>query len=248
MAIHTDYKKNRDAASHTSTTHRESDMSIKVLASANKNLIVEGIFANITSQNDLKLVGVAGDHLTYLRLYEELKPDVVLLCDNLNGQSSLGLIREIVRKHPEIKIVSINSSCTRQTILETIQAGAKGYVSPVNCDSVELLRAIRTVAQGSTYICEAALSFIEKTPAGAGLGGASASVHCYTASNSVLGAREEQVLRLIADGNSSKEIAQQLYIATSTVEVHRRNIMDKTGLRNIADLTRYAIRTKLIEL
>ncbi len=224
-------------------------MTIKVLGSAKKNLITQGIFANLTEENDIEVVGVAGDHFAYLHLYAELKPDVVLLCGSLNGQKSLGLIREMVDQYPEIKVISITNSCSRNVVLETMHAGARGYVSPSNCDFVELLLAIRTVVQGSTYICQAALGAIDKTLVGAeSLLSDSSGSSLLKVISSELGAREEQVLRLLAEGYPSKAIAQELSIATSTVEVHRRNIMDKTGLRNIADLTRYAIRSKLVEL
>lgn len=223
-------------------------MVIKVLGSAKKNLIMQGIFANLTVQNDIGLVGVAADHLAYLRLYEELKPDVVLLCGNLNGQRSLGLIREMIERYPGIKVISITSSCRSNVVIETMHAGARGFVSPSHSDAAELLLAIRTVAQGSTYISQAASGSHDNASSSVYIQPDVAASSFLKHSTSELGVREEQVLRLLAEGYPSKAIAQELNIATSTVEVHRRNIMDKTGLRNIADLTRYAIRSKLVEL
>jgi two-component system NarL family response regulator len=123
--------------------------------------------------------------------------------------------------------------------MEILDTGAKAYVSTTSSVD-ELMSAIRAAASGRVYLCQSA---------------ASEMVDCFRKVSSgdrpaknLLGNREEQVLRQIADGYSSKEIARNLLIAPSTVEVHRRNIMRKIGLHKVADLTRYAIRHHMVSV
>jgi two-component system NarL family response regulator len=136
-------------------------------------------------------------------------------------------------------MVAFSGDTHRHSIIEVLDAGAKGYVSTTSSID-ELMSAIRSVASGRHYLCQTAASemmaSVRKMRAGDGSG------------KNHLGSREEQVLRLIADGFSSKEIARNLQIAPSTVEVHRRNIMRKVGLHKVADLTRYAIRNQMVSV
>ncbi len=134
-----------------------------------------------------------------------------------------------------IKVLGLSTFADRRMVLQMLQAGARGYVVK-SAGSEELLRGIRAVALGETYLyAEAAAAIVDslrkQSPPG---------IHSET-----LGRREREVLQLLASGKTSAQIAEALHIATGTVEVHRRNIMRKLDLHNVAELTRYAIREGL---
>jgi two-component system NarL family response regulator len=171
-------------------------------------------------------------------LCNELAPHVVLIGMHANNQQDLSLMHKLQVSQCRVHMVAFSGDSDRHAIIEILDAGAKGYVATTSSMD-ELIAAIRAAAAGRVYLCQTAASemdSVRKFRAGDGL------------VRGALGGREEQVLRLIADGFSSKEIARNLQIAPSTVEVHRRNIMRKVGLHKVADLTRYAIRNQMVSV
>jgi two-component system NarL family response regulator len=172
-------------------------------------------------------------------LCSELAPHVVLIGMHANNQQDLALIHALAASRSSPHMVAFSGESDRHAIIEILDAGAKGYVATTSSID-ELIAAIRAAAAGRVYLCQTAagemMASVRKFRAGDGL------------VRGALGGREEQVLRLIADGLSSKEIARNLQIAPSTVEVHRRNIMRKVGLHKVADLTRYAIRNQMVSV
>jgi two-component system NarL family response regulator len=168
-----------------------------------------------------------------------LTPHVVLLGMHSNNQQELALMHTLAAYRSSPHMVAFSGDSDRHAIIEILDAGAKGYVATTSSID-ELIAAIRAAAAGRVYLCQTAagemMASVRKFRAGDGL------------ARGALGGREEQVLRLVADGLSSKEIARNLQIAPSTVEVHRRNIMRKVGLHKVADLTRYAIRNQMVSV
>jgi two-component system NarL family response regulator len=214
-------------------------MSIRVLLSSKHKVVSEGIAAVLRTHPDINLVGMADSDETTQSLCQESVPDVLLIGMHANDKQDLSLMQKIAHSPPSPPMVAFSGDSDRHSIIEILDAGAKGYVSTTSSID-ELLSAIRSVAAGRIYLCQTAASemmaSVRKIRAGEGVG------------KGHLGDREEQVLRLIADGFSSKEIARNLQIAPSTVEVHRRNIMRKVGLHKVADLTRYAIRNQMVSV
>jgi two-component system NarL family response regulator len=172
-------------------------------------------------------------------LCSEMTPHVVLLGMHSNNQQELALMHALAAHRSSPHMVAFSGDSDRHAIIEILDAGAKGYVATTSSMD-ELIAAIRAAAAGRVYLCQTAagemMASVRKFRAGDGL------------ARGALGGREEQVLRLVADGLSSKEIARNLQIAPSTVEVHRRNIMRKVGLHKVADLTRYAIRNQMVSV
>jgi two-component system NarL family response regulator len=168
-----------------------------------------------------------------------LAPHVVLIGMHTNNQQDLTLMHALGAGRNSPQMVVFSGDSDRHSIIEILDAGAKGYVATTSSID-DLIAAIRAAAAGRVYLCQTAagemMASVRKFRAGDGL------------IRGALGGREEQVLRLIADGFSSKEIARNLQIAPSTVEVHRRNIMRKVGLHKVADLTRYAIRNQMVSV
>ena len=211
-------------------------MSIRVLLSCGHKIIAEGIAAILRTHADVQLVANAEDAAQTRSLCLQLQPDVVVQGADPQSAADVALTRWLAEQQPRSEVVAFSIECDRGAVLQMMQAGASGFVSS-RSGMDELLQAIRAVSAGRSYLCPLA--------AGAMVDGLrKRSAHGV----GQLGEREEQVLCLIADGYSSKEIARNLQIAPSTVEVHRRNIMRKVGLHKVADLTRYAIRNQMVRV
>ena len=212
-------------------------MAIRVLISHKHKTIAEGIASVIQKHGDMELVGTAyGDEETR-RLCDASAVHVVVMGVNPQAQADVSMTRWLKQHHPSAHIVALTNDCDRSSVIQMLDAGATGYVSTTSSIE-EVMQGIRAAAQGRVYLCQ---------------GAASAMLDSFRRNKTdgrmvrgQLGDREAQVLRLIADGYSSKEIARDLHIAPSTVEVHRRNIMRKVGLHKVADLTRYAIRNQMV--
>jgi len=221
--------------------HRSKDftMTIRVLLSSRHKVVSEGIAAVLRTHHDMNLVGMADTDERTQELCSQVEPDVILIGMHANGHQDLNLMHRLSLHLPVKNMVAFSGDSDRNSILEILDAGAKGYVSTTSSMD-ELMSAIRAAAAGRVYLCQSAatemVACVRKSKAGDGT------------ARKQLGGREEQVLRLIADGYSSKEIARNLLIAPSTVEVHRRNIMRKVGLHKVADLTRYAIRNLMVSV
>lgn len=213
-------------------------MSIRVLLSHKHKTISEGIASVLKHHADIEIVGMAHDEESTRRLTHLKSPHVVLLGVNPQGKADIGLTRGLLQQHPGVRIVALTADCDRSSVIQMLDAGAMAYVSTMSSMD-EVMQGIRAAATGRVYLCQGAASAMVD---GYRRQGAAVSLRGQ------LGDRESQVLRLIADGYSSKEIARNLHIAPSTVEVHRRNIMRKIGLHKVADLTRYAIRNQLVAI
>jgi two-component system NarL family response regulator len=212
-------------------------MCIRVLLSSKHTVISEGIAAILRTHQDMNVAGVSDNAQQAHALCQTEDPDVVLIGTQANDGQGLQLMQQMASERPSRSVVAFSSDSDRHAIIEILDVGAKAYVSTTSSID-ELMSAVRAAASGRVYLCQSAASEMmdcfRNVRSGDGPG------------KSLLGTREEQVLRLIADGYSSKEIARNLLIAPSTVEVHRRNIMRKIGLHKVADLTRYAIRNQMV--
>jgi two-component system NarL family response regulator len=212
-------------------------MPIRVLLSSKHKVISEGIAAILRTHQDMRVVGVSDNGQQTNVLCSSEDPDVVLIGTQSNDAQSLQLMQQIAQTQPAQSMVAFSSDSDRHSMFEILDVGVKAYVSTTSSVE-ELMSAIRAAAAGRVYLCQSSASDMMDSLRQARAGDLQVKAQ--------LGSREAQVLRLIADGYSSKEIARKLTIAPSTVEVHRRNIMRKIGLHKVADLTRYAIRNQMV--
>ncbi len=214
-------------------------MTLQILVSSKKNIVFEGICSIIEKTENLQLSGMPEDTQGTLSLCEKLRPDVVVATSGLSGMTDVGrFIRDIKRVSVRSQVVLIANMPNIYTAYEVFSAGALAYISPTENPLHDFVQAIQSAANGRVYLGES----IPKIHTDQ----SNLSLQDHFLAEHRLGDREQQVLTLLASGNTSKKIASLLHISTSTVEVHRRNIMRKTGLHNIADLTRFAIRNQLI--
>ena len=211
-------------------------MTISVLLVEDHRLVREALRDALAKEPDIQVIGEAGDAATAFERTRSLKPDLVVLdigLPDMNGIEAATKLKE--RSGVEPKIVALSAYTDRRFVTEMLRAGASSYVTKSSAGT-ELVRAIRAVAAGQTYICpEVAGALVSAVRDGQ-----------EKAEAPRLSRREREVLRLIAEGTRSPSIAEELHISLGTVEVHRRNIMRKLGMRTVAELTRYAVREGVV--
>ena len=203
-------------------------------------LIREAIGHLVASAPEFEWVGEAADGKECLARIDELRPDILVLdiaMPEMNGEQ---VARELRRSHPQLKIIALSGYADRQFVRAMTKAGAKAYVVK-SASGRELIHALRAVASGKHYLSPEVtgmvMTLFEDPAPSAGL-----------SQPDVLGKREKEVLKLIAEGHRSSAIAVQMGITVATVEAHRRNVLRKLHLHSAADLTRYALRHGIITL
>ena len=201
-------------------------------------VVRKGLQSCLSRAGRLRLVGEAADGDEALRKARELQPDVVLMDISMPGMNGL-MVTEMLRKElPQVKVLVVSVQRNKDAIFRVIQAGAHGYVSK-EAPSEEVIRAIESVHGGEPYFSEeiaraALYEFINS-------GGRKEPFAQLTP-------REREVLVLIAEGKSNKEIADQLNIGVRTIETHRERIMRRLNIHSVAGLTKYAIANGLVTL
>lgn len=201
----------------------------------------------------LAVVGEAADGRQAVQLAEQLSPDIVVMDVVMPELNGVDATRAIRARCPSVKVLGLSMMAEPRYVQTLLGAGASGYLLKSSAAD-ELLEAVQAVADGGTFVspCLAGMpgsglgstDGAPDTRVGAGSSAAPPSSRLRRA----LSAREREVLQLLAEGYSSKEIAARLQVATTTVESHRRQITDKLKLRTIAELTKYAIREGLTPL
>ncbi|MGI1671533.1 MAG: response regulator transcription factor [Neptuniibacter sp.] len=212
---------------------------IKVLLVDDHPLVLDGINARLEGEESLDVVGMAHDGKQALEQAEKLQPDVVLMDISMpvmNGFEATEIFRQ---QQPQVRVLILSMHDDREYIIKLIKCGAAGYVLK-DVSSGELITAIETVFRGGTYFSSGASQTLfselnqEQLPES-------------PAAEEALTKREKDVLKLLAEGNSNKEIARGLDISVRTVETHRQNIKAKLDIHTAAGLARYAIEHNLID-
>ncbi|MGD9874034.1 MAG: response regulator [Kiritimatiellia bacterium] len=210
-------------------------MEIKLLLADDHQMMRQGLKAMIEKERDLTVVGEAEDGKSTVALARKLNPHVVVMDVAMPDLNGIEATRKITKANPNVKVVALSGHVNQHFVREMLAAGASAYLLKQNaCD--ELVRAIRDVVTGKKYLSSAVArgvldAYVElsqpssKTPAFA-----------------VLTDREREVLQMITEGRSTKEIGGEIGVSVKTVETHRHNIMEKLNLHSVAELTKYAIR------
>jgi len=204
---------------------------ISVLLVDDHALVRRGFRRMLEDETDMHVVGEAGDAEQAVRLAHELKPQVVVMDCALPGASGLVATRQILQSFPQMAILMLSMHSEDTLVRQSLDAGARGYVLK-NAIDLELATAIRRVAAGETVMSP-------QLGRPAALKGER---------DFGLTPRELEILQLIVDGKSNKEIADQLDLSVNTVSVHRANIMDALGIHKTAELVVYAIRNGLVNI
>lgn len=212
-------------------------MTIRVLLIEDHRMVREALREVLTRVPDMEVVGEAGDARDGLEQARTLAPDVIVLDFRLPDLNGIEVAASLRESGNTAKIVALSAFSDKRFVTEMLRAGASAYVTK-SAAGTELVSAIRAVANGQGYFSpEIAATLV-----------ADVRERATTSAAQPLGRREREVLRLIAEGARSSEIAAQLHITVATVEVHRRNIVRKLGLRTVAELTKHAIREGIVSL
>lgn len=213
-------------------------MPIKVLLADDHQIIREGLRSLVDREPDMEVIAEAENGRIAVELNEEHHPEVVIMDINMPDLNGMEATRQIVSNTPNVKIVALSVLSDQRFITGMIKAGASGYLLK-DCAFKELAQAIRTVAEGDIYLSPAISSvireFVSEMP----------DTGSPTAN---LTAREREVIQLIAEGKSTKDIADILYVSVKTIETHRQNIMKKLQISSVAELTKFAIREGLTSI
>jgi DNA-binding NarL/FixJ family response regulator len=213
-------------------------MGIRVLLADDHKIVIEGLRSLLEKEPDMEVVAEAVNGRGAVQLAREHLPDLVLMDVAMPEMNGVEATRRIVGEIPGIRVLALSMHSEKRFVTEAMNAGAKGYLLK-ECAAEELIEAIRTVITDEIYICKKITGiivqeYIKNIPA----------LHSPTPS-SHLTPRESEILQLIAEGKSTKEIAFTMTVSISTVETFRRLIMKKLNLFSVAELTKYAIREGL---
>lgn len=215
-------------------------MRIRVLLADDHKIVRDGLRALIEQQADIAVVAEAEDGRTAVGLVQDLSPDVVVMDIGMPDLNGIEATRQIIAKTSDVKVIALSMHSDRRFVAGMLGAGASGYLLKDSAFE-ELADAIRLVFADQTYL----------SPGITGVVIEDYVHHASAAEDTVLAtltAREREVLQLLAEGRSTKQIASDLKVSVKTVETHRQNVMKKLNLHSIADLTKYAIREGLTAL
>jgi DNA-binding NarL/FixJ family response regulator len=209
-------------------------MTIQVLLADDHKIVRDGLRVLIERCHDMQVIAEAEDGRKALQLARKHKPDVVIMDISMPDLNGIDATRQILEEVPGTKVIALSMHSDKQFVDGMLRAGAVGYLLK-DCAADELIQCIRIVLSGRICLSPGITGFL---------------VNEYLhptrdevlAPRTELSVREREVLQLIAEGRSTKDIANSLHISIKTVETHRKNIMEKANLHSVAELTKYAIR------
>ncbi|KAA1431940.1 response regulator [Mycolicibacter arupensis] len=211
----------------------------RILLADDHALVRSGLRMILDAEPDLSVVAEAADGSEALAALQETPVDLAILDIAMPRMTGLQAAREISRNHPHVRMLMLSMHDNEQYFFEALKAGASGYVLKSVADR-DLLEACRSTIRGEPFLYAGAVTALIRDYL-------HRARHGSTLPETILTPREEEVLKLIAEGFSAREIAKTLGISAKTVDRHRTNTLQKLGLRDRLALTRYAIRTGLIE-
>jgi DNA-binding NarL/FixJ family response regulator len=213
---------------------------LRILIADDHELIRSGLRATVAAKGVGEIVGEAADGREAVALAEKLRPDIVILDMAMPCLNGLEATRQILAVHPTARILILTVYDTEESVRAVLAAGACGYLLKSDA-SRDLVRAFEALRENKPYFNSKVAHMI--------LDGYIHGGHAQAlpAPQANLSAREREILQLIAEGRSTKEVAALLGIAFKTAEVHRTNLMRKLELHSVAELVRYAVRNKIIE-
>lgn len=215
---------------------------IRVVIADSNRLIRIGLDVVLSTESDIEIVGEAENEKALLSLLR-LHPTDVLLIDFTAPDFSIESIPAVINEFPEIKVVAITPDQEGETIVNALKAGVRSYVKK-DCDLDEIVSSVRDTARGDKFFCGAVLRTIRQVdidPNAEEFDG----LNCEPIK---LSEREQEIITLIAEGYTNTAIAEKLYLSPHTVNTHRKNIMQKLGVKNTAAVVMYAVKANLVNV
>jgi len=215
-------------------------MPVSILLADSNVSFLQGLRAGLERQDDFNIVGEAHSHRELVGMTEELSPDVILLDVSSGEFNGRDLAKQLAAKLHHSKIIAVSISSDREVLSQMLQAGISGYLLK---DSIheDLVRAVRSVHENHGFLSPALTHLVMEDYVRRLNASGNSEFHLLTR-------REKEILGLLADGRTSKEIAGDLFISVKTVENHRFQLMKKLDIHNVAELTKFAIRHGLTSL
>jgi DNA-binding NarL/FixJ family response regulator len=215
-------------------------MRTKIILADDHKIIREGLRSLIEKQLDMEVIAEAQDGLTTVNLVQKLQPDVVIMDIGMPEMNGIDATTKITTEYKNVKVIALSMHSDRRFVMQMLKAGAAGYLLKDSAFE-ELVSAIHAVIAKQHYLSQkitdvVVQEYLQNLPRNES-----------TVFN-VLTAREREVLQLIAEGKSTKQIASVLNVSVKTIETHRQQIMEKLDMHSIAQLTKYAIREGLTSL
>jgi two-component system, NarL family, response regulator NreC len=215
-------------------------MSTRIVLVDDHELVRDGISALLNTQPGLEVVGFAANGRDALRAVKNAAPDLVVMDVSMPEMNGIEATRQILHEQPEVKVLALSVHSDHNFVIEMLKAGASGYLLKDSAFS-ELIQAIHVIVGGHLYLTPSLTSvvvrdYVDHLP------------DREEAPGSVLTGREREVLQLVAEGKTTREIADLLHLSARTVETHRQNIMSKLDKPTLADLIKYALREGLTSL
>jgi two-component system response regulator NreC len=206
---------------------------IKIIVTDDHQLFREGIISLISKDPDIEVLSEAASGEELMQQLEEYQPHIVLIDISMPGDSGLDIIQKAGKRFPKVKFIVITMHAEGQYVVKAVKHGAAGYLLK-NSDESELLQAIHKVFEGRKYFNSQISELMIGNMAIAG------------ESDKKLSEREIEVLNLVSEGKTTKEIADLLFVSTRTVETHRNNMMKKLQVQNTAELIKKSVRLNII--
>lgn len=211
-------------------------MAARVLLIDDHKILRDGLCSLLTQQPDMEVVGQAGDGIMAIRLAGELEPDIIVMDVNMTGIDGIDATRRIKKQSGNIKIIALSMYSKKTFVTEMLKAGASGYILKEHAFT-ELVKAIETVLSGEVYLSSKAANVLVED-----------YIESRESSQKVLTERERKILKLLAEGKPSKEVALLIDKSVKTVDADRRRIMQKLNISSFAELMKFAIREGITSL
>jgi DNA-binding NarL/FixJ family response regulator len=215
-------------------------MKIRIMLADDHRLFREGLHTLLQQQADIEVIGMAVDGSSIVDTVAKCKPDVVLMDISMPGLNGIEATWKLLAEYPDVRVIILSMHTDHRFVVESLRAGALGYVLK-DCQIGELLEAIKSVVKRQIYLSQPIAEAMVRNYL-------ALAINKPESAFAVLTGREREVLQMLSEGHSSKEIAGALQVSVKTVESHRKNIMDKLNIHSVAELTKYAIREGLTSL
>jgi two-component system response regulator NreC len=212
-------------------------MSVRVILADDHTIVRHGLSKLLQQEEGMEVIAQAQDGYSTVELTRELSPDMVIMDIGMPDLNGIEATRQIVRDFPQVKVIGLSMHSGRKFVIEMLKAGASGYLLK-DCALEELTTAIRTVVAGKIYLSPSITDVVVENYV-------RHSSEKDGSAFSTLSQREREVLQLMAEGKTTKQIARHLHISPKTVEGHRLRLMTKLNMDSVAKLTKYAIQEGL---
>ena len=218
---------------------------IRIVLVDDHTLVRAGMRALLDKMAGIDVVAEASDGREALRLLGPIHPDVVVMDIAMRGLNGLEAASQMKKDAPQVRVIILSMHANEEYVIQALHAGAMGYLLK-DAATAELEVAVRAVARGETYLSPVVSKHVITNYLHRVSGGEEGGGHQEPSLGDSLTSRQREILQLIAEGSTTREIAETLHLSVKTIETHRAQLMDRLDIHDIAGLVRYAIRTGLV--